>query len=616
MNQENLGPAERIIQSILTYTDHGVHNRPGIVSADPRAPIGVKWEFATYKKEGEQKVAYKITKVGKKTVNTRAGILGDDKKIREGRSIVGEWRDPGLFPEVIAWMYKQVADVWRLDNEFAARWASYQFAQEHRDLKVVLAAFMLVQSRKGDPVVENGKVALYDEDYRDVGEAMMLIYKKDASLNPKLLLRIREVLELPEVAEINRSLNFTRSMREPAIGRWEKVVNKWLRYREENPKLLKGLVDAGFRKTVIDLCNRSRYKPETPKFFQALRWKQHQAPDGHRTMAIGVAVAAAESWEGFTEEQICERITKEKVGWKRLVSLVPNSVGITKAIMAAAIESGSLSDKDLIMASPTIEELGLMQVQDIKIRWEGAVRRADDMRAANIATRVKSQATKKKLEEAADNALKNMTEEVLKGMRVYVFVDRSGSMQTAIEAAIRMLTKLLPAFPEEQVHVCYFNTGGTEVKFKTRTAAGVAQAFKGITGAGGTDYGAGIRALWDYKPKDDEDTLFIFVGDQEAHEFSTVVKNSKLRPMAFGLLYTPGQGTLGNAVEVTASNLGIPCFRITEVTFQDTYAVPRTIRNLIAATPVGERNRELPPRRASLTETIAKTNLLQKPAWA
>ena len=73
--------------------------------------------------------------------------------------------------EVAQWMYSQVAEVWKMDNEFAARWASYQFGQEIRDMKVILAAFMLVQSRKGEPSTTNGKLEFYDDDYRDIGEA-------------------------------------------------------------------------------------------------------------------------------------------------------------------------------------------------------------------------------------------------------------------------------------------------------------------------------------------------------------------------------------------------------------------------------------------------------------
>jgi hypothetical protein len=90
--------------------------------------------------------------------------------------------------------------------------------------------------------------------------------------------------------------------------------------------------------------------------------------------------------------------------------------------------------------------------------------------------------------------------------------------------------------------------------------------------------------------------------------------------MAFGLVFTPGQGgARGVAVEQTAVDLGLPCFKIDEKTFEDTYAIPRTIRALVAATPVGV-PRDLTARgvspRVSLAETILKTSLLTKPAWA
>jgi hypothetical protein len=405
MDAEKLGPADKIIQSVLTYTDHLVHGRPGLVVKDGRTNIGVRWDFATYKEEGDpkQKVVYRLTKDGKKTVRTRAGVLAADGKtvrvdVTPNSNEVGEWRTAGIFPEVAVWMYRQVAEIWKIDNEFAARWASYQFTQEHRDLKVILAAFMLVQSRKGVPIMENGKVSFYDEDFRDVGEAMMLIYKKDVSLNPKLILRIREVLEVPGVAEINRELGFGKSLREPVLGRWPKVAGKWIRYREENPKLLDGLMKSGFRSTVMTMCSRAGYRPESPAFFRTLRWKQQQAKDGRRQLAIGEAVKAAETWEGLTEEQICEKIVKEKPGYKRLVSLIPQKTGLTRAIMAAAIEAGSLSHKDLIIATPTLEELGMLEIQDVKLRWDAAMRSANDMRAANIALRVKSKAVKEQLE--------------------------------------------------------------------------------------------------------------------------------------------------------------------------------------------------------------------------
>ena len=51
-----------------------------------------------------------------------------------------------------------------------------------------------------------------------------------------------------------------------------------------------------------------------------------------------------------------------------------------------------------------------------------------------------------------------------------------------------------------------------------------------------------------------------------------------------------------------------------QAVFADPYAVVRTLRNLIAATPVG--TTIAAPVRVALVETILKTELLQKPVWA
>jgi hypothetical protein len=662
---EKLGPAERIIQTVLAYSDHMVHNRPGVLTKDPGSAIGVKWTYVTHKVEPKPgaapvaaapaaprvkrekgakrdpnapkvpkvkrppipdgiKVVYQLTKAGKKTIRTRLGVLQDDgKTVKADNGVtIGEYRPAGLFPEVAAWMYKQVADVWKIDNEFAARWASYAFGQEHRDLKVILAAFMLVQSRKGDPVLDGGKVAFLDEDYRDVGEAMMLIREKgQKDLNPKLLLRIRDLLTIPAVAEVNRELGFGRSARKPFYGRWEKAVEKWLRHREENPKLLQGLVKAGFRSTVMELACAIGYKPETPKFFEILRWKQAQAKDGRRALDIGKAVTAAETWEGFTEQQICETIVRTKPNYKRVIGLIPKAVGLTRAIVAATIEAGGFSNKDLIQFTPTLEELGLLNVQDVRERWEKAMREADDMRAANIALRVKSKAVAEKLQDAADTAIKAAVAEVVKGLRIYVVVDRSGSMDGAIEAAKSHIGRFLQGFPADKLHVSIFNTVGREVQIKHASAAGVENAFRGIQAEGGTNHADGVKVLSKYKPADDEDVLMIFIGDEEdSHQhFVPTVQASGLRPMAFGLVRVLGRQSHGRgmAVRNTAQLLGIPCFQIDEKTFADPYAIPRTIRNLVAATPVGAVTTAAPQRvRETLVDTILKTDVLKKPAWA
>ena len=613
--KENLGPAEMVINTLLNITQHMYHGRPGFVVKDTKSATGVRWSPVTHKVEDGKKVVYNLSKVGRKTVKTRVGVADKDGVIRNNNHKIGEYRKPGIFPEVAAWMYKQATDVYQMDNEFAAKWASYAYDQDHRDLKVILAALMLVQNRCGDAVRENGEIVFYDEDYRDVGEAMLLLLsrKDKKDLNPKLLLRIHDVLCLPEVAKINRELGFGNSARKPFLGRYNKAVEKWLRFREDNPKLLEGLVKGGMRRTVMELARRIGYKPTSEKFFDVLRWKQAQSKDGRRNMSIGKEVAEAESWSDLTETEICQKIMAEKPSYKRIVGLVPKKVGITRAVMAATVEAKCLSDKDLIILAPTLEALGLLDDPEVKIVWEQALSRATDMRAANIASRVTHKATKEKLEEAADTAMKEALKEDIKDIRAYVMVDVSGSMSRAIEEAKPYIAKFLQGFPPENVHVCVFNTVGRLVTIKHASGAGVTQAFMGIRAGGGTDYGAGVRCLQQFQPKENEDSLFLFVGDQGANDFAPAVRNSGLRPMAFGHVQVGDSYRL--AVENTAKKLEIPCFLIDKSTFDDPYAIPRTIRNLVASTPV---NRVVGQRahRKSLVEQIMEYKLLEKPIWS
>ena len=614
---EALGSAERLIAALLTHSDHMIHNRPGIVTPAAGTPVAVSWEAASYKAEPNgEKIAYFCRKVGTKTTKVRAGVLGEDGKVREAGRIVGEYRQPGFFPEVAAWVYRQIADIYKLDNDFVARWASYAFTQEHRDLKVALCAFLLVQNRRGDPVREGGQVLFHDEDYRDVGEAMCLLRRTDGQdFNPKLLLRVGDLLRLPVIATINREMGFTTSAKNPTMGRWEKVVEKYLRHRETNVKQLEGLVKAGQRTTVMELAQRIHYKPITTNFFRLLRWKQAQSKDGRRDLAIGDAVTVAESWEGMSEKAICERIIETKPNYKRLVGLLPANVGVTRAIMAAAVQAGSLSNQDLLILSPTLEELGLTTVEPVKSKWEAAIAAAENQRAINIAQRVKSTEVKEKLVVAADNAMKKAVNEVMKDLRVYVMVDISGSMNVAIVKAKEYLVKLLGGFPLDKIHVSVFNSSGRVIEIKHASQAGVENAFKGVTANGGTDYGAGVRALQNFRPKEGEDTIFFFVGDEEASHFAQAVRSSGLNPLAFGFLKVGGSPGY-TAVTGTATELGIPCFAVDPNIFNDVYAVPRTIRNLIAATPIGRTLGATPVARVSLVETILKTDLLTKPQWA
>ena len=624
---ETLGPAERIIQTLTKMTDHMVHNRPGLVS-QVAGEIGARWEPCTWRQEGDDKVVSVLSMDGKKQVETRAGVLQDDGKVVEQGIVMGEYRKPSdrnkLFPEITVYLYRQVAEVFKMDNEFAAHWASYAFSQENRDLKVVMAAFMLVQNRSGEPVVEDGEVLFLDDDFRSVGEAMFLVKGKGhRSMEPKLLLRVGDVLRLEGVAQINREMGFGRSARNAAMGRYDKAVTKWLRYREQNPKMLAGLVKGGMSNTVKALARRVHYKPLTDAFFEALAWDQKA--NEHRQMAIGKTFEGIKNFEGQDEAVICQRIVDEKIGYKRVISLIPKGKEMTAAIMAACIEAGSLSDKDLIILTPTLEALGLLKVEPFATRHKAACLKADDQRAANIARNVKSKEAREGLETAADVATVKAFAKVTKGLRVYCMVDKSASMEGALEKAQDYLSKFLGGFPLDKLHVSVFNTQGSEITIRAPKRAAVAHAFKGHGAGGGTRYAAGVAALQHHRPDADEDVLFLFVGDQAGEtglRLSEYIQRCGLNPLAFGYLrcVSPnGRWKEGNTVQMAARHMAIPCFDIDVGMFagNDPYAITRILRDMIAATPAHKAgDRTAAAHRVTLAEQILKTPLLQRPNWA
>jgi hypothetical protein len=646
MDKEKLGPAERIIRTMTPFVDHVVHHRTGIVRADPGSPVGVKWDYAKFfyqkdantfvktagakywQADAECKVVCLITSRGKHDVFTPIGVLQPDgKTVKDGAAVVGEYRAPGFFVEVTAWLYKQVAEVWSIDNEFVARWASYAWAQKHEDMKVILAAFLLVQSRAGEAVKVGGSVAFYDEDFREVGEAMLLLGGAH-NMSPKLVDRVRSVLRLPEIAEINRQLGFGKSARRPETGRYDRLVRKWLRHREQNVGYMHGLVKGGWRQTVIKLAKASRYVPLTPEFYKILGWKQEQAEDGRRKLHIGGEVRQVDSWEGLTEAQVCERVERDKPAWNLLSGILPPEVGLTKAVMASAIDAGCVSSRELVILGPTIEELGLLKIQKYRERLDKALAEADSMRAANIARRMKSTDGEKKMEEAAEKALQKDVAEVVRGVLLYFFVDISTSMTKSIPVAMQYIARLAPAFPLDRLVPVVFRETARALTIKHASKEGVEHAFRGVKPEGGTEHAqAVIIGTSARKPGPDEDAIFLWIGDGGETDYSKLVKavrSSGVMPVAFGFLELPGQnfGCIRNA----AADLGIPLFNIDERIFGqagtggtiDPYAIARSLRAIISAAPVGQRTAAAPSRapQKTLVDEIIATELLKLPEWA
>ncbi len=572
------GPAEQLLELVLNSSAHLWHNRPGV-------NVNGTWHPA---------------------------VRGGARPARAGAPV-----KPGLFPPAAAALYKRLLEIYKLNADLMAHFASYALTQtEWRDLKVACAALMLVQSRSGQPVREDdGSVGFVDDDFRAIGEAMLLFYEKKSTrmLTPKAVLRVAELLEAPEIAALNRAAGFgDPASKKPPLGRWKRAATRYLAAREKNPSLLQGLVKAGFKETIKKLARKAGYKPQSQAFFEVLGWKQKQAAGGHRSVGLtGLKLEKRERFDGLSEAEICEAITDQRLTYKDVVGRLPKDVGLTPAILVACLPS--LSDRDLRMLTPTLEELGLMAEPEIRARWEKAVESATDQRALNIAKNVKSRELKAKLEEAADHAARAAVSEATADSDVHVMflIDKSGSMEGAITQAKEALTKILGGFPLERLHVASFDTMGTVLRPKAASRTAVQHMLQGISAGGGTVHGAAVRALHasGLRIPPQARLVVIVVGDEAGEagaQLAETFRQCRFDVAALALVLCLSTPTgRGQSVRGCSTELGVPFSEVAVNQFDDPYQVPRVLKALLDA-PVASRASNLP----GIVDRVMKTPLL------
>ncbi|MEW5743184.1 MAG: VWA domain-containing protein [Myxococcota bacterium] len=580
--EAQLGPAEKLLDLVLSSSAHLWHNRPGIEVAGTWQP-----------------------------------------KPKKGQPLPKHAREvkPGLHVSAATRLYERLLEIYRLNTDLFAHFASYALKEtDWRDLKVACAALMLVQNKSGQPVKEDdGQVAFYDDDLRALGEAMLLFYEKKSArmMTPKAVLRVAQLLETEEIARLNRKAGFgDPASKKPPLGRWKRAAQKWLTAREKNPALLQGLVKAGFKETIKAIARKCGYKPDSQAFFEALGWKQSQAKGGHRTVGLGeLKLQKQERFDGLSEAEICEAIVEQSLAYKDVVGRLPKDVGLTPAIMAALLPT--LSDKDLRIMTPTLEELGLMAEPEVRKRWEKAIETATDQRALNIAKNVRSKEVREKLEQAADVAAQKAVAEATKDVdvRVMFLIDKSGSMQGAIEQSIEALTKILAGFPPDKLHIATFDTMGTVLVPKAPSRAAVQHMLKGIKADGGTVHGAGVRAIHraGVTFPDSARLVVLVVGDEAGEtgdQLARAFTDCGYRPSALAMLVSvAGNAARGNSVRTCAAFMKLPFSEVNVSHFDDPYQVTRVLKALLDAPVAVGAAPQL-----GWVERVMKTPLLELPA--
>ena len=346
-----------------------------------------------------------------------------------------------------------------------------------------------------------------------------------------------------------------------------------------------------------------------------LGWKQKQAKGGHRTVGLtGLKLEKSNRFDDLSEAEICETIESQKLSYKEAVGRLPKGMGLTPAILAALVPS--LSDRDLRILTPTLEELGLMVDADIRARWEKAIASAEDQRSLHIAKNVKNKGLRDKLEEAADAAAKKAVTAATKDadVRVMVLIDKiwiDDECDRKIERD--PLPRILAGFPEEKVHIATFDTVGTVLKPKAPSRAAVQHMLKAISASGGTVHGAALYALHSSGVKIPEGAklIVIVVGDEAGESgkaFAEAFARYAYKPDALALLLSvAGPNARGTTVQACATEMSLPFSTVDVEQFDDPYQVTRVLAALLEA-PVATGHRT-----SAWVDKVMRTKLLTAP---
>jgi Mg-chelatase subunit ChlD len=246
---------------------------------------------------------------------------------------------------------------------------------------------------------------------------------------------------------------------------------------------------------------------------------------------------------------------------------------------------------------------------EIRRRWEQAIAESTDQRALNVARNVQSKELREKLEQAADVAVEKAVAEATREDDVHVMflIDKSGSMQGAIEQSKEALTKILAGFSPDKVHIASFDTLGTVLVPKAPTRAGVQHMLERMRAEGGTLHCSAVYALHraGVRIPAQAKLILIVVGDEcgeEGERLGRAFTESGYRVDAMALLVNVA-ATRGTTVRRCAEALKAPFSEVSIAQFDDPYQVPRVLRALLDAPRTGAA-------RFGLVERVMATPLL------
>lgn len=376
------------------------------------------------------------------------------------------------------------------DPLFLAHFTSYAVRKlEDKDLKVLATLASTLSDADGTPFAAGSDYK--KPNWRVVGQAAL------QELEPKLVLRVLRLANSKRAwGSKAEATHYSKHLRE--------AVRKYLRYREANPKALEGVVKAGLSSTYKDLYRLCRLAP-SPEACRILRWKQKP---GYPGSSVELEKSRFD-FTGLSDVEIAEKVRAERLSPMAVLGALRDKLS---PVVAASVLEQATGDQAVILTE-MLEEQGVLKNKEVKDVYAQKIKGAKN--ALDRVDRIKSemaQETKALLEATRSSQRK---EQVGNFGKTYIHIDRSSSMQHAIQVATECGSVLAECVndPETNFHWGLFNDMANDLpRPRSFEKAAFQAALYGQRAVGGTNCFALYETARRYGCETD-----IFITDQAHH---------------------------------------------------------------------------------------------------
>jgi hypothetical protein len=352
------------------------------------------------------------------------------------------------------------------DPNFLARLTSYVFRDQNanKDLKVMTAYINALSTADGMPFSPGSKYNRPNLRYVSAAAIQML--------EPKLVARITEFegRKWSVGGYFNLSRHFPNALRT--------AVSKYLKYRELNPDMLRGIVRAGLKNQVQKMYIKLHLNP-TDEAASILRWNQKDRKIEYEKRSYDFSV--------LDDLDIAKEIRKQKLPFIGALAELSRVGKKISPVIAVALLERATGDQAVI-ARKTFEDAGILKDAEVAALYEEKIKTAKNALDRLQAFESKVDSDVKKMLQATRAEVRK--EQVGDIGKVYLMIDASGSMNATLEFAKQkgaMIAELVKN-PQENFNWGIYDIRGMELPLPEDF---VADAFKarlfGITMGGGTD---------------------------------------------------------------------------------------------------------------------------------